>query len=166
MPDYKTSFGPIADNNTAVLILGTIPGDRSLELGEYYGHPQNRFWRTLAAITGNTPPTSYADKKAMLLGCRMGLWDVAHRAVREGSLDSAIRSEEPNDINGLISSHAGIKAVAFNGRTAERLYDKYFDRLPGISYISLPSTSPANAAFSLEALCERWRSILINGLSA
>ena len=160
MESYKTSFVPVADEETVVLILGTIPGDRSLEVGEYYGHPQNRFWKTLAAVTGNTPPVTYADKKTMLLRSGIGLWDVAHRAVRKGSLDSAIRAEEPNDIAGFLASHDKIKVVAFNGRTAEKLHDRYFDRLPGIEYLSLPSTSPANAAFSLEALCERWRRIL------
>ncbi len=159
MENYKTSFGPIVNEDTVVLVLGTIPGDRSLEVGEYYGHPQNRFWKTLAAITGNTPPATYTDKKAMLLGSGIGLWDVARRAVRKGSLDSAIRDEEPNDIAGLLASHDRIKVVAFNGRTAEKLHDRYFDRLPGIEYLSLPSTSPANAGFSLEALCERWRCI-------
>lgn len=159
IPDHKTFFEPISDDDTAILILGTIPGDRSLEVGEYYGHPQNRFWRAIAAVTGHTTPADYSEKTAMLRRSGIGLWDVARTAVRQGSLDSAIRDEEPNDIAGLLAAHPKIKTVAFNGRTAEKLYDKYFDRHPGIEYLSLPSTSPANAAFSFDAICERWMSI-------
>jgi hypoxanthine-DNA glycosylase len=161
MTHRKTSFDPIADERTSVLIPGTIPGDRSLELGEYYGHPRNRFWRTIATITGNPIPETYLDKKSLLLRSGIGLWDVVHNATREGSLDSAIRDEEPNDVVGLIATHPNTKVVGFNGRTAEKLYDRYFDRLPGIAYIPLLSTSPANAAVTFEALCEKWREIFI-----
>jgi hypoxanthine-DNA glycosylase len=160
MPHSKTSFDAITDSETSVLILGTIPGDRSLELGEYYGHPRNRFWKTVATVTGSDLPTAYPDKKSLLLRSKIGLWDVAHKATRKGSLDSAIRNEEPNDVVGLISRHTNIRIVGFNGRMAEKLYDRYFDRLPGIEYISLPSTSPANAGITFDDLCNRWRRIL------
>lgn len=162
MTDIKTSFAPLADSDTQILILGSLPGDRSLELGEYYGHPQNRFWKIIATVTRSDVPTSYPDKKAMLLLSKIGLWDVAHSASRKGSLDSAIRGEEPNDIAGFIATHSELKTVVFNGRLPEKLYDRYFERLPGISYLSMPSTSPANAAMTLERLCEEWRQIFID----
>ncbi len=155
----KESFGPLADDDTEVLILGSMPGERSLELGEYYGHPQNRFWKVVAALTNNDPPTSYADKKAMLARSRIGLWDVARRATRQGSLDSAIRDAEPNDIAGFIASHPRLRVIAFNGRTPETLHDRFFTRTPGIEYLSMPSTSPANAACSLPRLLETWQRI-------
>jgi hypoxanthine-DNA glycosylase len=156
----KESFAPLADGDTEILILGSMPGERSLAVGEYYGHPQNRFWRVVAALAGVDAPVGYADKKALLQRARIGLWDVAGRAHREGSLDSAIRDAEPNDIPGFIAAHRRLRIVAFNGRKPEELYDRHFDRAPGIEYLSLPSTSPANAAFSLEKLCEKWRRVL------
>jgi hypoxanthine-DNA glycosylase len=160
MTELKTSFAPLVEVDTQILILGTLPGDRSLALGEYYGHPQNRFWKVVAKITGNDLPTTWSDKKDMLRRVKIGLWDVAYRANRKGSLDSAIRDEEPNDILGLIMEHKGIRTVCFNGKSPEKLYDKYFDRLSGVEYVSLPGTSPANAAANLEQLCERWRRIV------
>jgi len=156
----RESFPPLADDDTEILILGSIPGERSLAVGEYYGHPQNRFWRVAAALAGCDVPDSYEGKKAMLRGAHIGLWDVAGRAYREGSLDSAIRDPEPNDIAAFIASHPKLRVVAFNGRKPEEMYDRYFDRSPGIRYVSLPGTSPANAAFSLEKLLEGWRGIV------
>ncbi len=158
----KESFGPLASDDTQILVLGSIPGDRSLAVGEYYGHPQNRFWRVIAALVGSEEPVSYDDKRAMLSKAGIGLWDVARRARRQGSLDSAIRGEEPNDIAGFIASHRQLKTVVFNGRLPEKLYDRYFRRLSGILYLSMPSTSPANAAMTLGRLCEEWRQIFID----
>ncbi|MCM1169199.1 MAG: DNA-deoxyinosine glycosylase [Bacteroides sp.] len=158
--DYKFSFEPIAGKGARVLVLGSIPGDRSLELSEYYGHPQNRFWRMLACLCNENVPVTYPEKKAFLQRNGIALWDVAHRAVRPGSMDSDIRNETPNDIPSLIASLPGLHTVAFNGKTAERLHDKYFSRLPGIRYLPMPSTSPANARFTLEKLCARWREML------
>lgn len=156
----KSSFPPLSDSETRILILGTLPGDRSLEVGEYYGHPRNRFWRVVSTITASELPATWPDKRALLLRSKIGLWDVAHRASREGSLDSAIKNEEPNDIPAFISAHNNLKVIGFNGQKAEALYDRYFDRQAGIRYVSLPGTSPANARATLEGLCERWRGIL------
>jgi hypoxanthine-DNA glycosylase len=156
----KISFKPIADKEITILILGTIPGDKSLELNEYYGHPRNRFWKIIATITNNTPSNLYFDKKQMLLKSKIGLWDVAHKANRKGSLDSAIRNEKPNDIEKFLLMHRNIKTVCFNGRKAEALYDKYFKRKREIKYILLPSTSPANARFDFDKLCAEWKRIL------
>jgi hypoxanthine-DNA glycosylase len=158
----KTSFAPLADDDTEILILGSMPGDRSLELGEYYGHPQNRFWRVISMLTTAELPISYADKKALLRRSRIGLWDVAHKANRKGSLDSAIRDEEPNDIATFISAHKQLRIIGFNGKFPEKLHDKYWSRHPDIEYISLPSTSPANAAFSVDLLCGSWQKIFIH----
>lgn len=156
----KTSFPPIANADTRILILGSLPGDRSLELGEYYGHAQNRFWKVMANLTGNELAVSYAAKTAMLLEAGIGLWDVAHKARRKGSLDSAIEAVEPNDLAGFLADHTKVKTIGFNGRKAEALFDRFMERNNQIRFISLPSSSPANAAKRLDALCAAWRGLL------
>ncbi|MDR0832669.1 MAG: DNA-deoxyinosine glycosylase [Candidatus Symbiothrix sp.] len=158
--DTKTSFDPVSNSDTTVLILGSLPGDKSLELSEYYGHPSNRFWKIISRITENELPLTYAEKKQLLLKTNIGVWDIAHQANRKGSLDSAIHDEEPNDLDSFIAKHKNLKVVGFNGKKAEALYNKYFDRKPGINYISLPSTSPANAGINFENICEVWRHLL------
>ncbi len=155
----KTSSDPVSNADTTVLILGTMPGDKSLELGEYYGHSRNRFWKIISTITDNDLPQTYADKKALLLKTKIGIWDVAHKANRKGSLDSAIEDDEPNDLNDFIAKHKNLKIIGFNGSKSETLYNKYFDRKIGIKYISLPSTSPANTGIDFENICKKWRQI-------
>ena len=149
----KKSFDPISDSNTAILILGSLPGDKSIKMGEYYGHPRNRFWKIISSITNNPLPISYSDKKQMLLNNRIGVWDVAHTAKRNGSLDTAIREEKPNDIEGFMMNHKHLKVIAFNGSKAEKLFNKYFRRKNGIKYVSLPSSSPANARIDFDSIC-------------
>ena len=161
MTNIKTSFDPISNSKTIVLILGTMPGDKSLQLGEYYGHIRNRFWKIISTITKYELPLTYSDKRALLLKTKIGVWDVAHNANRKGSLDSAIEGEEPNDLNKFITSHKNLKVIGFNGTKAEALFDKYFVRTPGIKYISLPSTSPANTGISFDGSCILWRQILM-----
>ncbi len=158
--DLKTSFSPISHPDTEILILGSMPGDRSLELNEYYGHVRNRFWRVIAEITGCDAPLNYEDKKALLLKARIGIWDVAHKAYRKGSLDSAMSNEEPNDLDSFIASHKHLKTIGFNGMKAMKLYDRFFKRHEGVKYVLLPSSSPANAAASFEVLCKCWREML------
>jgi hypoxanthine-DNA glycosylase len=160
MTHMKTSFDPISNDDTTILILGTMPGDKSLELGEYYGHSRNRFWKIISLITDNDLPLTYADKKALLLKTKIGLWDVAHKANRKGSLDSAIEDEEPNDLDRFISRHKNLKVIGFNGTKAESLFNKYFERKSGLKYISLPSTSPANMRIDFDGICKQWRQIL------
>jgi hypoxanthine-DNA glycosylase len=160
LTNAKTSFSPISNSETTVLILGTIPGDKSLELEEYYGHPRNRFWKIISEITNNELPITYPDKKELLLKTKIGIWDVAHKANRKGSLDSAIQDEEPNDLDSFISLHKNLKVIGFNGAKAESLFEKYFDRKQGIKYLSLPSTSPANAGIDFDSICTIWRQIL------
>jgi hypoxanthine-DNA glycosylase len=157
----KTSFDPISNADTAILILGTMPGDQSLKLGEYYGHPRNRFWKVISTITNNDLPLSYEAKKALLMKSKIGIWDVAHRATRKGSLDTAIEAEEPNDLEAFIERHKNLKVIGFNGAKSEVLFDKYFGRKKGIQYISLPSTSPANTGIDFDKICEQWRQLLI-----
>ena len=144
-----------------ILILGSIPGDRSLQLQEYYGHPQNRFWKVVARLCNEETPQDYKSKKELLARHHIALWDVAGRAQRIGSLDSAIRNEEPNNILQLLTEHGCIEHIIFNGKKAEQLYQRYFERLPHIHYWSMPSTSPANAASGMEALIVAWEKAII-----
>lgn len=156
----KQSFRPLGTVTAEVLILGSIPGDRSIELQQYYGHPQNRFWRVLTSIIGSELPLDYDARQQMLLVNRIALWDVVRQADRVGSLDSAIRNEEPNDIKTFISQHPMLKIIAFNGKKAEQLYDKYFERFTHLKYLSLPSTSPANAMCKIDELQKKWIQIV------
>lgn len=156
----KKSFDPISKTDTTVLILGSMPGDKSLELGEYYGHSRNRFWEIISTITNSDFPETYADKQSLLFKSKIGVWDIVHKANRKGSLDTAIEDEIPNDLDDFITKHKHLKVIGFNGKKSEALYDKYFARSPNIKYISLPSTSPANAGISFEGICERWREVL------
>ena len=158
--DLKTSFEPISNSETTVLILGTAPGDKSIELGEYYGHPRNRFWKIIATLTENDLPVTYNDKKSLLKDEGIGIWDVAHSVIRKGSLDNAIKSEEPNDLDNFIKEHTKLKIIGFNGQKSEKLFDKYFDRKENLTYVSLPSTSPANTGFNFDEICEEWRKII------
>ncbi len=156
---YKHSFDPIVSPQTEILVLGSVPGDRSLAENQYYAHPHNRFWKVLSAITHSDVPQKYVEKKQWLLRNHFGVWDVAHRAVRAGSMDSNIKLAEPNDLPRLISALPQLHTIAFNGKKAESLFDQFFVRHTAYRYFSLPSTSPANAAYSLQRLCETWRAI-------
>ncbi len=156
----KTSFEPISNSETSILILGTMPGDASLVLGEYYGHSRNRFWKVISSITDNELPHTYAEKKALLLKLGIAVWDVAKKANRVGSLDSEIKDEEPNDIEQFIIEHKNLKTIGFNGKKSETLYNKYFSQKSGYNYVSLPSTSPAHTSMSFEILCTKWKQIL------
>lgn len=152
-----SSFPPIVRPGIRFLILGSLPGERSLAAGEYYAHPRNRFWRVLATIANSQLPVNYSEKIKLLESMRIGLWDVIGRATRVGSLDSNIRAEVANPIIGLLDAHPTIVAVGFNGRKAEQIHDRYLERKKTVRYFSLPSTSPANAAFDDERLTESWR---------
>lgn len=156
----KTSFPPISNPNVTILILGSMPGDKSLELQEYYGHPRNRFWTIISSIIKSNLLISYPDKIALLHQSNIALWDVVQQANRKGSLDTAIKNELPNDLEAFIQNHQQLKIIAFNGRKAEALFDKYFERKAEIKYISLPSTSPANAGISWDNILKAWIQIL------
>lgn len=157
----KRSFDPLDCPDARILILGSLPGDRSIAMGQYYGHPQNRFWRVISNLTRSQTPADYQAKKALLIEHKIALWDVAHLANRDGSMDSSIKNEQPNDIAHFIATHPNLRVIAFNGKKAEALYDKFFERQSSsqLHYLSLPSTSPANAASNLDSLCQKWAKI-------
>jgi hypoxanthine-DNA glycosylase len=158
---FKKSFLPISNPNIEILILGSMPSDKSLLEQEYYAHPQNRFWKVLASITHCSNPTNYLEKLKILEINKIGLWDVVCQAKRVGSLDSAIEDETPNDIETFIHDHPQLKVICFNGKKSEALFNKYFEQKPFILYLSLPSTSPANATIRFEDVCEKWKDIFL-----
>lgn len=148
-------FAPVWDERSRVLVLGTLPSVKSREQNFYYGHPRNRFWRVLAALYGRAVPQSAEEKTALLISCRVALWDVVRECDIRRSADSSIRNAQPNDIRPLLAG-SQIRAVCTNGSTAHALYRKHLLPLTGIEDLPLPSTSPANAACSLDELVERW----------
>ncbi len=152
----KKSFIPISSVNTKILILGTMPGDESIRLGEYYANPRNRFWKVMSTILNEKTPETYDEKKLLLKNYGIGLWDVLKSAEREGSLDISISKEVPNNLESFLKTHKQVLAIGFNGKKAEVLYDKFFSRRSNIKYYSLPSTSPANAGINFETICEQW----------
>ena len=137
-------------------MLGTLPGEESLRRREYYAHPRNLLWPILAALFGAPPPASYAEKLALAAGHGVALWDVVAAGEREASADATIRAEQPNTIDLLLDRHPRIRAVAFNGSGAQRLYDRHFARRPHLVYLPLPSTSPAHARLDFAAKLAAW----------
>ena len=155
------SFPPIIYSDTKILILGSLPGKKSLELGQYYGHARNRIWKILSYLFSSDIPITYQQKKEFLHKNKIGLWDVARSARREGSLDSNIKEESPNDIEKLLDNYSSIKVIGFNGKKSEKIFYKYFNEKPNIKYLYLPSTSPANMAISFEDICNRWSELFV-----
>ena len=151
---------PVFDENSRILILGSFPSVKSREAEFFYGHPQNRFWKVTAAVFECETPQTVGEKRAFLLKNRIAVWDVIARCDIENSADSTIKNAEPNDL-GIILGKADIKAVFVNGRTAEKYYKKYIFPLTGREAVCLPSTSPANAAKSLDSLIESWKIIRV-----
>ena len=148
-------FEPVFDSRSRILILGSFPSVRSRKEGFYYGHPQNRFWRVLAAVYGETVPTDIPSKKRLLLEHQLALWDAAAQCDIEGSKDSSIANAVPTDLS-VILTRAKIERVLCNGQTAGRLYRLLQLPQTGIPPVVLPSTSPLNASWSLEKLTEKW----------
>jgi hypoxanthine-DNA glycosylase len=142
-----------------VLVLGTLPGEESLRRVEYYAHPRNLFWPIAFGLFGETPSPSYADRLAFVLGRRIALWDVCASGQRLASADATIRSEIPNAIHQLIAAYPGIRAIAFNGSGARRLYQRHFAPLPGLVYLAMPSTSPAYASLGYGEKLARWSAL-------
>ncbi len=141
----KRAFDPVVDSNTRLLILGSLPGDVSLKAGQYYGHPQNGFWRLVGGVIGVDLVTlPYSGRLEALKATGVGLWDVIASAERPGSLDAAIRNAEAADLNRLIDSLPLLRAIAFNGGTAARLGRRSLTPRSKIDLIDLPSSSPAN----------------------
>ena len=158
----KKSFAPLVWGNTEILILGTMPGDLSLKMGEYYAHPRNRFWKIIATITKNEMPTNYEEKKNLLKHSKIGLWDVAKAADRKGSLDLNIYNAVPNDLNDFLKTYKNIRLIGFNGNKAMTLFAKNFQRQTNHKHVELSSTSPANATINFDQICKDWKRIFSN----
>ena len=151
-------FPPVYDERSRVLILGSFPSVKSREQGFFYGHPQNRFWRVLAAVFADEVPGTVPDRRAFLLRHGVALWDVLAACEIEGSADASIRAAAPNDLGPILAA-APIRAVYVNGQTAGKLYRTHIEPLTGRPAVTLPSTSPANADWTLERLIEAWQVI-------
>ncbi len=151
---------PVFDVNSRVLILGSFPSVKSREAAFFYGHPQNRFWRVIAAVTGDDPGDTPETKTAFLLRNNIALWDVIASCEIEGSADSSIKNAVPNDLGPILQT-APIRAIFTNGKTADRLYRRFLLPQTGVEAICLPSTSPANAQWSEQRLAEAWNAQLI-----
>lgn len=152
-------FPPEYDENSEVLILGSFPSVKSREQMFFYGHPQNRFWRVTSAVFGEDTPNTIAEKKAFLHRNKIALWDVISSCEITGSSDSSIRDVTANDLSGILKN-SRISRIFVNGRTAEKYFNKYTKEKIGISAVCLPSTSPANAAWSIDRLIDAWRVII------
>ncbi|MBR6487442.1 MAG: DNA-deoxyinosine glycosylase [Clostridiales bacterium] len=146
---------PVFDKDSKVLILGSFPSVRSREAGFFYGHPQNRFWKVTARVFGDEVPQTTEEKKAFLLRNHIALWDVIGSCDIDGSSDASIRNVTVNDIS-LILKTADIRSVFLNGKKAYSLYQKYMYPVIKREGICLPSTSPANAMWSVEKLTSEW----------
>lgn len=151
----KHGFNPIYNENSKVLIPGTLPSVKSRETDFYYGHGRNRFWQVIAALTGAAVPVTVAEKKKMLLEGGIAIWDVIDECDIIGSDDSSIKNVVPANIKGLLDK-TGIKRVYGNGAKACQLYDRFIKESTGVDIIKLPSTSPANAAWNLDRLIKEW----------
>ena len=151
---------PVFDEHSKILILGSFPSVKSREAGFFYGHPQNRFWKVLAAVLEEPIPKTIEEKKAFLLRSHIAVWDVIASCDITGSSDSSIRNVVPSDIRRILET-ADIETICCNGGTAYKLYEKYIYPVVGRKAVKLPSTSPANAAWSLERLTGAWKEELL-----
>lgn len=157
------SFAPISNKQANILILGTMPGTKSLELNQYYGHNQNNFWKFMFNIFNEDFSNDYETKKALLQKNKIALWDVLQFCDRVGSLDSAIKNEIANDFETFLKQHPNIKTILFNGQKAAAFFKKYVQLKNQYQLITLPSTSPANAAKTYQSKLDEWK--IINTLS-
>ena len=151
---------PVFDRASTILILGSFPSVKSREAQFFYGHPQNRFWKVTSAVFGSPEPHTIEEKRSFLLSHGIAVWDVIASCDIKGSSDSSIKNVVPNDLTQILNS-AEIRTIYVNGKTAEKYYNKYIKHTLGCEAVCLPSTSPANAAWSLERLIEAWRKILL-----
>lgn len=149
---------PLYNSESKTLILGSFPSVKSRESAFFYGHPQNRFWAVVAAVFESEKPQTIEEKKRLVLSNKLALWDVIAECEIEGSADSTIKSVTANDLS-VILENSDIDRIFVNGKTAEKYYNKYTFPVTGIKAICLPSTSPANAAWSVERLVDAWKAI-------
>lgn len=153
------TFEPIYNEQSKILILGTFPSVKSREGNFYYNHPQNRFWKVMSTLIGSTLPDSIEEKKKMLRQHHIAIWDVIYSCDIIGSSDSSIQNVVPNDIAKVLNQ-SNIKSIYANGNKAYELYYRFCYEKIKIDIVKLPSTSPANATYSLEKLVECWEKII------
>ena len=163
MTTRSAGFPPVAQPDTRTLVLGSLPGERSIREHQYYAHPQNAFWRIMHEIFGIDG--SYVDRCRQLTENRIALWDVLQSSVRPGSMDADIRlaSAMPNDFAGFFEAHPRVRLIAFNGKKAEQLFGRLVDPLgvaDSIRRVGLPSTSPAYASLPYSGKLAAWRDAL------
>lgn len=154
----KHGFDPVFDPVSRIMILGSFPSVKSREMQFFYGHPQNRFWKVISALFHEEIPNTIEQKIQLLQKHHIALWDVIAQCDIIGSSDSSIKNVIPNDVNRLVEQ-SQIEQIYVNGKTAKKLYDKYLYDKTGMEAIVLPSTSPANAAYSFDRLLEEWKRI-------
>ena len=159
MNDDCIGFPPSVDEGCRVLVLGSMPSVKSLAEQQYYAHPQNRFWKVLSALFLSPLPCTVQEKKTLLLTHGVALFDVIERCEISGSADSSVKSVIANDLSPVLSA-ARIRRIFVNGKTAEKYYLKYIYPKTLIPCVCLPSTSAANASYSLPKLIEAWKIIL------
>ena len=152
-------FEPFFDQNSEILILGSFPSVKSREQMFFYGHPQNRFWKVIAAVTKSKIPVTIEEKKTLLKANRIALWDVIASCEITGSSDSSIKDVTANDISVILNT-AEIRQIFVNGKTAEKYYNKYIRDTIKQEAVCLPSTSPATAGWRIDKLIEAWQLIL------
>ena len=157
------SFKPVSSVDARVLILGSMPGRRSLEQNQYYAHPSNVFWKIMGELTGAHPEIPYEKRLAILRTAGIALWDVLDSCVRETSMDSDIRQESANDFSAFFALHPHITQVFFNGSKAEQCFRKFVQGkqiLPPLKLHRLPSTSPAHAGLRYTHKLQAWRAVI------
>ena len=155
MPRIEHPFGPLYNQHSRVLILGSFPSVRSREQQFFYGHPQNRFWKVIAALYGQETPATIPEKKELILGHGLALWDSIASCVITGSSDASIRDVRANNLRIILDS-SPIERIFCNGRKSYEMYQKYIQNDIQREAVCLPSTSPANAQFSLDRLIAAW----------
>jgi double-stranded uracil-DNA glycosylase len=162
---HRTGFSPIAEFNATILILGSMPGQKSLDENQYYAHPRNSFWPIMYQLFNTSTDLTYEQRKQFLVNNKIALWDVLKSCYRKGSLDSDIDHSkiEANDFDTFFNKHSKIKAVFFNGTKAQQLFNKEvlnsLQQHKPLKYYKLPSTSPAHAAMSKEEKLLKWKII-------
>ena len=152
-------FGPLFSEHSRVLILGSFPSVKSREQQFFYGHPQNRFWKVIAALFHQEVPETIGQKKELILRNNLALWDSIASCVVTGSSDASIRDVRANDLS-VILDHSPIRKIFCNGKTSWQMYEKWILPSTGREAVCLPSTSPANAQWSLDRLIDAWSVIL------
>lgn len=156
----KTAFPPIANNNSKILLLGTMPGEQSLKLQQYYGHKGNQFWKLIFTLFNHPFTDNYEVKRQLLLSKGIALWDVLQNCEREGSADSNIKAEKPNDFSGFYKDFPNVKNLFFTSGKAEAFYDTHVGGNGKVSYYNLPSPSRANTWKTFEEKLNDWKLIL------